>query len=68
MSNRLIEKGMRYPDQFTGVYYTAKELADASYVDHLMDNDSWMLLSLSNGHLAIVASIDYDDALLEVSA
>lgn len=68
MNSRLIEKGMLYPDQFTGVYYTAKELADATYIDHLMDNDSWMLLSLRNGHLAIVVSVDYADALEEVSA
>lgn len=67
MNSRLAEKGMLYPDQFTGVYYTAEELGGATYIDHLMDNDSWMLMSLRNGHLAIVASVDYEDAMQEVS-
>ena len=67
-SKLMVEKGWLYPDQFTGIYYTARELVEATYIDHLMDNDSWMLMSLRNGHLAIVASIDHEDALKEVNA
>jgi len=60
-------KGMLYPDQVSGVYYTAKELAASEYIAHLLDNDSWMLMALPSGHRAIVVSVDYYDAVEEVS-
>ena len=57
---------MKYPDQFLGRYYTAQQIAEAEYLDHLLDNDSWMLLRLKDGDLAVVVSVDYEDALKEV--
>jgi hypothetical protein len=55
-------KGMLYPDQINGKYYTAEEIVSAQYVDHLMDHDSWMVLLLRNNETAVVASIDVEDA------
>lgn len=57
---------MMYPDQFLDRYYTAQQIAEAEYLDHLLDNDSWMLLHLKDGELAVVVSVDYEDALKEV--
>lgn len=60
-------KGTLYPDQVSGIYYTAKELAESTYIAHLLDNDSWMLMALPSGHRAIVVSVDYEDAVEEVA-
>jgi len=59
-------KGILYPDQINGKYYTAEEIESAQYVDHLMDHDSWMVLLLRNNEIAVVVSVDYEDAVEEV--
>ena len=52
------ENKTQYPDMINDCYYTVDQLLAAEYCDHLLDQDSYMLMRLEDGSLAVIASVD----------